>query len=69
MAQADHSKLAIFECVARKSELDLARQRRLVDDLRSDGSQSNDAEAVLKKFEMLYAALVAKLELLRAEQP
>jgi hypothetical protein len=69
MAQADPSKLAIFECVARKSELDLARQRRLVDDLRSDGSQSNDAEAVLKKFEMLYAALVAKLELLRAEQP
>jgi hypothetical protein len=69
MDQALSSRLALLECVAKKSELDLARQRQLIEDLRSDGHRTGEAEVVLQRFEGAYAALVAKLEALRNGQP
>ena len=51
----------------RKGEQDLVRQRQLIEDLRLDGHRATEAEDVLKRFEMVYQALLAKLNALRFE--
>jgi hypothetical protein len=68
MAPSGQSRLALFEEGIRKSEQDLARQRRVIEDLRSEGYETTQAEAVLKRFEAAHDLLLAKLRGLRGER-
>lgn len=62
------SRLELLQAATLKSEQALARQRQLVDDLRSDGYGTSEAEAVLQRFEANRQGLLAKLACLQQEQ-
>lgn len=68
MGPSGQSRLELFEEGVRKSEQDLARQRRVIEDLRSEGYETTQAEAVLKRFEAAHDLLQAKLRGLRGER-
>jgi hypothetical protein len=55
-------RLKMLQAVARKGEQDLARQRQLIEDLRLDGQRTTEAEDVLRRFETIHQALLAKLK-------
>ena len=67
MDQSSSSRLELLQGVARKGEQDLVRQRQLIEDLRSDGHRTSEAEDVLQRFETAYQALLAKLNVLSGE--
>ena len=67
MDQSVSSRLELLQAVLRKSEQGLARQRQRIEDLRSDGHRTIEAEDVLLRFETAYQALLAKLNALRGE--
>lgn len=58
-------RLELLQSAALKTEQALARQRQLIDDLRSDGQRTTEAEAVLQRFEATRRGLLAKLASLR----
>jgi hypothetical protein len=58
--------LSLLEAVAGKGELDLVRQRQLLEDLRFDGHGTTEAEAALQKRPM--RVFWQSLKLLRGEQ-
>jgi hypothetical protein len=61
-------RLELLQSATLKSEQALARQRQLIDDLRSDGYGTSEAEAVLRRFEANGQILREKLAFLRQEQ-
>jgi hypothetical protein len=62
------NRLELLQSATLKSEQALARQRQLIDDLRSDGHRSTDAEVVLQRFEATRQGLLAKLASLQEER-
>jgi hypothetical protein len=68
MDQSSSSRLELLQAMARKGEQDLARQRKLLEDLRLDGDRTTEAEAVLQRFEAIYQALLSKLNELSGER-
>jgi hypothetical protein len=45
------SRMELLEAMAAKGEKALARQRRLMEELRADGHHTADAEEVLQRYE------------------
>lgn len=68
MENALANRLELLQSASVKSEQVLARQRQLIDDLRSDGHGTTEAEAVLQRFEATRQGLLAKLSCLQEEQ-
>ena len=68
MENALANRLELLQSASLKSEQALARQRQLIDDLRSDGLGTTEAEAVLQRFEATRQGLLAKLACLQEEQ-
>jgi hypothetical protein len=68
MENALANRLELLQSATFKSEQALARQRQLIDDLRSDGGRTTEAEAVLQRFEAARQGLLAKLACLQQEQ-
>ena len=68
MENALANRLELLQSASLKSEQALARQRQLIDDLRSDGQRTAEAEAVLQRFETNREGLLAKLACLQEEQ-
>jgi len=64
MDQSTSSRLELLQAVARKGEQDLARQRKLIEDLRLDCHRTTEAEVVLQRFETAHQALLSKLNAL-----
>ena len=69
MDQPISDRLELLQAVLRKGEQDLARQRQLIEDLRSDGHRTTEAEDVLRRFETAFQAVLAKLNALRRGEP
>ena len=68
MENALANRLERLQSATLQSEQALARQRQLIDDLRSDGYRTTEAEAVLQRFEANRQGLLAKLACLQEEQ-
>ena len=51
-----------------KGELQIARQRKLIEDLSRDGHRTTEAVVVLERYEENHAKLIEDWEKLRAEQ-
>jgi uncharacterized coiled-coil protein SlyX len=68
MGPSGQSRFELLEEGIRKSEQDLARQRQVIEDLSSEGHETTEAEAVLKRFEAAHHLLLAKLGALRGER-
>jgi hypothetical protein len=65
MENALATRLELLQAATRKSDDALTRQRQLINDLRSDGHLTAEAEQVLEKFEAARQGLLAKLALLQ----
>jgi hypothetical protein len=61
------SRIELFEAMAAKGEKALARQRRLMEELRADGHRTADAEEVLQRYEAAQRRLLEKLAALRQD--
>jgi hypothetical protein len=59
------SRMELLEAMAAKGEKALARQRRLLEELRADGHRTADAEEVLQRYEASHRRLLEKLAALR----
>lgn len=68
MGNALANRLELLQSATLKSEQDLARQRQLIDDLRSEGHRTTEAEAALQRFEAARQGLLAKLACLQEEK-
>jgi hypothetical protein len=68
MDQVVPSRLDRLQTGATKNEQDLARLRQRIEELRFDGQQTSEAEAVFERFEATHQGLLAKLDTLRREQ-
>jgi hypothetical protein len=62
------SRLELLQSATLKSEQDVARQRQLIDDLRTDGHGTTEAETILQRFEASRQGLLAKLASLQQAQ-
>jgi hypothetical protein len=62
------TRLDLLQAATRKSDEALARQRQLIDDLRSAGYRTAEAEQVLQRFEATRQGLLTKLALLQEER-
>ena len=61
------SRMELLEAMAAKGEKALARQRRLIEELRADGHRTADAEEVLQRYEAAQRRLLEKLAALRQD--
>jgi hypothetical protein len=68
MDQVVPSRLERLQAGAIKNEQDLVRLRQRIEELRFDGQQTAEAEAVFQRFETTHQGLLAKLDTLRREQ-
>ena len=59
--------MELLEAMAAKGEKALARQRRLMEELRADGHRTADAEEVLQRYEAAQRRLLEKLAALRQD--
>jgi hypothetical protein len=62
------TRLDLLQAATRKSDEALARRRQLIDDLRSAGYRTAEAEQVLQRFEATRQGLLTKLALLQEER-
>ena len=61
------SRIELLEAAAAKGEKALARQRRLIEELRDDGHRTADAEESLQRYEASHCGLLEKLAGLRID--
>jgi hypothetical protein len=61
------SRIELLEAAAAKGEKALARQRRLIEELRDDGHRTADAEEALQRYEASHCGLLEKLAGLRID--
>jgi uncharacterized coiled-coil protein SlyX len=61
------SRIELLEAAAAKGEKSLARQRRLIEELRDVGHGIADAEEALQRFEASHRGLLEKLAGLRID--
>jgi hypothetical protein len=54
-------RIELLEAAAAKGEKALARQRRLIEELRDDGHRTADAEESLQRYEASHRGLLEKL--------
>jgi hypothetical protein len=59
------SRIELLEAAAAKGEKALARQRRLIEELRADGHRTAEAEEVLQRYETSHRRLLEKLAALQ----
>jgi hypothetical protein len=67
MVQSVSVRVELLQAALRRSEQGLAGQRQRIEDLRRDGHRTTEAEDILLRFEMVYQALLAKLNVPRGE--
>ena len=68
MEKSFASRLELLRSATLKSEQDVARQRQMIENLRTDGHRTTEAEAVLQRFEASRQGLLAKLASLQQVQ-
>jgi hypothetical protein len=61
------SRMELLEAMAAKGEKALARQRRLIEELRADEHRTADAEEVLQRYEAAQQRLLEKVAALRQD--